>query len=153
MNEKLDVMRGGVELLDGIAFEARTGTGHALVLDASPEAGGQERGPRPIEIVLVALAGCTGMDVISILRKMHQDVTGYRIEVQGTRAAEHPRVFTVITVEHIVTGIGLAPEAVERAVKLSRDRYCSVGAMLDKAARVTHTWKVVQADAPASRVA
>jgi putative redox protein len=123
-------MTGAVSLLDGMALRADTGSGHTLTLDVSPAGGGQDRGPRPIELVLLGLAGCTAMDVISILRKMRQDVTDYRVTAEGERADEHPRVYTSIVVEHAVTGHDLDPALVRRAVDLSTTRYCPVEAML-----------------------
>ncbi|MDE3078115.1 MAG: OsmC family protein [Chloroflexota bacterium] len=134
-----------VEYQGGMVFRARSGSGHEVLMDAMPDVGGQERGARPTEMLLVGLGGCTGMDVISILRKMHQDVTGYRVEVSGTKADEHPRVFTEVTVHHVVTGRNVSADAVERAVKLSWEKYCSVSAMLSKTAQVTHSWTVLAA--------
>jgi len=137
-------MEARVRFLEDMAFEAKTGTGHTLVMDAAPEVGGHNRGPRPMEMLLVGLGGCTGMDVVSILRKMRQPVTGYEVIVRGERAAEHPKVFTEIVVEHVVYGNGLAEEMVRRAVELSETRYCSASAMLSRAARVTHTYRIVE---------
>jgi putative redox protein len=85
------VLTASVELMGDMAFQAGTGSGHSPALDAAPEAGGTECGPRPMEMLLVGLGGCTGMDVISILRKMRQDVTGYEVRVRGERASEHPK--------------------------------------------------------------
>jgi putative redox protein len=136
-----------VEFAGEMRFVATSATGHQMTLDASPEGGGHDAGPIPIELVLMGLGGCTAMDVLGILRKMRQDVTAYRIEIHGTRREEHPKVFTDVSVEHIVTGHHLSPEAVEKAVKLSWEKYCSVGAMLDKSAAMTHTWRVLQAPA------
>jgi len=98
-----------------------------------------------MELVLMALAGCTGMDVISILRKKRQDVTGYEINVRGVRAETHPMVYTHITVEHVVTGHRVDPAAVARAVELSETKYCSVSGMLRKAAQIESTYRVVEA--------
>ena len=128
-------------------FVATSATGHSMTLDASPEGGGHDAGPMPIELVLMGLGGCTAMDVLGILRKMRQDVTDYRIEVHGARRDEHPKVFTEVAVEHVVTGHQVSPEAVEKAVKLSWEKYCSVGAMLGSTATMTHTWRVVEAPA------
>jgi putative redox protein len=138
-----ETMTATVELLDGMAFRATAGSGHALVLDAAPDVGGRERGPRPLELLLLGLGGCTGMDVISILRKMRQDVTGYQIRVRGERAADHPKIFTVIVVEHVVRGRGLSLEAVARAVQLSPTRYCSAAAMLGRVAHIQERYRVV----------
>lgn len=141
MSSQLD---GTVQLVDEMRFVATSATGHEFTLDASPEGGGHDAGPMPIELVLMGLGGCTAMDVLGILRKMRQDVTDYRVEVHGTRRDEHPKVFTEVSVEHIVTGRGVSLEAVEKAVKLSWEKYCSVGAMVEKTATMTHTWRVVQ---------
>lgn len=130
-----------------MSFRGRSGTGHELILDAPDDVGGENRGPRPVELVLLALAGCTGMDVISILRKMRQDVTGYEVQVRGDeRAPEHPKVFTKVTVEHIVRGRALAEASVARAVELSATRYCPVSAMLGASAQVTHTYRIEEAE-------
>jgi putative redox protein len=137
------VLTATVELMDGMAFQADTGSGHSLALDAAPEVGGEDCGPRPMEMLLVGLGGCTGMDIISILRKMRQDVTGYEIRLRGERATDHPKVFIAIFVEHVVTGRSVSPEAVQRAVELSAGRYCSAGAMLGKVARITETYRIV----------
>jgi len=131
-----------VELVDGMAFRATTPSGHALDLDSSPDVGGQERGPRPMELLLASLGACTGMDVISILRKMRQEVTTYAVRVGGTRASEHPRVFTSLRVEHEVSGRGLKLERVRHAVELSAREYCPAMAMLSRATRVEVIFRV-----------
>lgn len=142
----MDTPYSATATLDGgAAFRVRMSSGHEIVLDSSPENGGEERGARPMEMVLTALAGCTGMDVISMLRKMRQDVTGYAVHVVGAeRAADYPRIFTRITVEHVVRGRGLNAADVARAVELSATKYCPVSGMLDKAAEVTHTYRIVE---------
>jgi putative redox protein len=138
-----ETLSARVDLLDGMAFRATTGTGHAVVMDAAPEVGGGDAGPRPMEMLLVGLGGCTGMDVISILRKMRQDVTGYQIWLGGERATDHPKIFTSISVEHVVRGRGLSPDAVKHAVELSATRYSSAAAMLNRAARIEETYRIV----------
>jgi putative redox protein len=138
-----ETLLASVDLLDGMAFRATSGTQHELIMDAAPEVGGSDGGPRPMEMLLIGLGGCTGMDVISILRKMHQDVTGYQIRVRGDRAVDHPRIFTAIGVEHVVRGRGLSAEAVRRAVELSATRYCSAAAMLGRVARIEETYRIV----------
>ena len=137
------ILESEVELVGGMAFRARSGSGYDVLLDASREAGGAGSGMRPIELVLLGLGGCTGMDVIGILRKMRQEVTDYRIRVRGVRRSEHPMVFTAISVEHVVTGRNLHPDAVRRAVELSARRYCSVSAMLEAAVPIGITYRVV----------
>ena len=127
----------------GMRFEAEAGSGHRLVMDtADVEEGGQNAGFSPMELPLVALAGCMGMDIVSILRKQRQDLTGYTIGVRGVRAETHPMVFVQIEVEHTFTGRGLKREAVERALVLSETKYCSVSAMLGKTASITHTIRI-----------
>ena len=138
-----ETLSASVDLLDGMAFRATTGTGHEVVMDAAPEVGGGDAGPRPMEMLLVGLGGCTGMDVISILRKMHQHVSGYQIRLSGERATDHPKIFTRINVEHVVRGRDLSADAVKRAVELSATRYCSAAAMLNRAARVEETYRVI----------
>ena len=126
-------------------FDAEAGSGHHVTLDAAEHGGGQNEGFRPMELLLVGLAGCTGMDVISILRKKRQDMTGYEVHVWGVRAEEHRMVFVEITVEHVLTGHQIQPEAVARAIELSKERYCGAGAMLGKVAHLTHTYRIVAA--------
>jgi len=143
-----ETMTVQAKLETGMCFDVEAGSGHHVTLDAAEHAGGHNAGFRPLEMLLVGLAGCTGMDVIGILRKKRQQVTGYEVHVQGVRAEEHPMVFVEITVEHIVTGYKVQPEAVARAIELSRTRYCGAGAMLGKVAHLTHTFRVVEAERP-----
>jgi len=136
-----------------MAFRAISGSGHALVLDAAPEVGGTNRGVRPMELLLLGLGGCTGMDVISILRKKRQEVTGYEVRVHAERAAEHPKVFTAITVEHVVRGRNLSAEAVRRAVELSATKYCPASAMLGRVAPIEERYRLVDEATGAETVA
>lgn len=133
-----------VRLLEGMAFEGDLSSGHRLVIDAAPEAGGQGEGPRPLDLLLVALGGCTGMDVISILRKKRLHVTGYEVVVRAERAEEHPRVYTSIQVEHIVRGKDIPPDAVARAIQLSEEKYCPAHAMLRLGTNITSAYRVVE---------
>lgn len=128
----------------GLRFDVQTGSGHQLQVD-----GEMQMGPSPMDLVLVGLAGCTGIDVVTILKKMRQEVTDLTIRVAGERAEDAPNVYTEIAVEYLVTGRGLDANAVERAVDLSETKYCSVGAMLDKTARITHTITLKEATSPA----
>jgi putative redox protein len=123
-----------------ILFDVTAGSGQTLRLDASDDHTAQS----PMEAVLSALAGCTGADVISMLRKGRQDVTDYRIEVRAVRAEDHPRVYTEVDVVHVVTGHGLRESAVHRAVELSSTKYCSVSAMLGWGAAMTHRYEIVE---------
>lgn len=132
-------------LVGPMRFDAESGSGNSVVMDVGEQGGGQNAGPSPMELLLVALAGCTGMDVISILRKKRQDVTGYTVSVRGVRREEHPQTYAAITVEHVVSGQGVSPDAVRRAIELSETKYCSVGATLGMAATITHTFRVEEA--------
>ncbi|HLZ09383.1 MAG TPA: OsmC family protein [Chloroflexota bacterium] len=138
-----ELMEGKVEWREGMTFAATSGSGHSITLDAAPLAGGEERGPQPMELLLLGLGGCTGMDVVSILRKMRQDVTGYEVQVRGERAADHPKVFTHITVEHVIRGRNLSAEAIRRAVELSATRYCSAAAMLGTVAKIEESYRMI----------
>lgn len=122
----------------GMRFDGTNPDGLHVVMDAHPEHGGTAGGPSPMETLLLALAGCTGMDVIPILRKMRAPVDRFTIEVTAERAGTHPRVLTAIHLRYIAAGTGLRLEQVEKAVALSQDKYCSVSAMLRKAAPVTY---------------
>ncbi len=134
------------QLAGGMRFEVEVGSGHQVTLDADADDGGRNAGPRPMEIVLVGLAGCVGMTALAILRKKRQDVTGYELRLQGTQAAEHPHVFLQIAVEHIITGRNVDPVAVARAIELTETRYCPVSAMLGKTATIKHNFHIVAAE-------
>ena len=122
-------------------FVARTGSGHNLILDDA--AGGS--GPKPIELVAVGLAGCTAFDVITVLRqKYHQKVTGYQVHVEADQAERPPQVFTAVRIHHVVTGIGIDEEALVEAIRLSEEKYCSVGAMVQKSATFQTTHEIVE---------
>ncbi|MBI4318511.1 MAG: OsmC family protein [Chloroflexi bacterium] len=136
-------MEARLSLKEGMRFVGTVPSGHTLVLDAAQESGGTDAGPRPMELLLLALGTCTGMDVISILHKKRQKVTGYEIVVRAERAADYPRIYTSMTVEHIVRGKRISPEAVRRAIELSDEKYCSVGAMLRQSAALTSTFRIV----------
>ena len=136
-----------VRYAGGMKFEAESGSGHRMTLDTSIEGGGRNEGFSPMELPIIALAGCMGMDVVSILRKQRQELTGYDIAARGIRAEEDPQVFVTIVVEHTFTGHGLKQEAIERAIELSRTKYCSVSAMLAKTAEITHVIRIREAEA------
>jgi putative redox protein len=120
--------------------------GYTLPLDGNSTAGGEEQGFAPFELLALGIAGCTGMDVISILQKKRQDVTHYEVRVHGDRAEEHPKVFTHIEVEYVVTGHNIDPEAVARAVQLSEDKYCGAEAMFRKVVPIEHRITIVEAE-------
>ena len=123
-------------------FEGTASSGHTLILDSAPEHGGQNAGFRPMELLLVGLAGCTAMDVISILNKKRVEVTGFEVNVRGERAETHPRVYTRIHVEYVVRGPEIPPQAVERAIQLSEEKYCSASAMLGEVAEITSSYRI-----------
>lgn len=129
----------------GMKFSARSGSGHELTMDTGLDDGGENAGFSPMEVPLVALLGCTGMDVVSVLRKMRQDMTDYTMSSHGVRAETHPKVFVAIDVEHIITGNSLSADSVRRAVELSATRYCSVGGMLKWTATITHKITIIDA--------
>ena len=129
---------------DGMSFIAETGSGHLVAMDGAPEAGGRNLAPRPMELLLAGAGGCTSFDVIMILRKGRQDIADCEVKISADRAAEDPKVFTRIAMHFIVKGRGLRPEAVERAIKLSAEKYCSASIMLGKTAEMSHTWEIVE---------
>ena len=133
-----------VNLIADMQFEGRSGSGHQLVMDADDGFGGHNKGFRPMELLLVGFGGCTGMDVISILRKKRQDVAGLEMNIRGERAESHPHIYTTVHIEYVVRGKGVQKEAVERAISLSLDKYCSVGATLAKASRITHSYRIME---------
>lgn len=122
-------------------FAAQTGSGHHLLLDDA--AGGT--GAKPVELVAVALAGCTAFDVVTILRqKYHQKLTGYEVQVEAEQAERPPQVFTEVRIRHVVTGFGIDPAALENAIRLSEEKYCAVGAMVQKSATLHTTYEIRQ---------
>ena len=112
-------------------------------MDGSPEIGGENLGARPMQMILMALGGCTSMDMLSILKKMREDVKGYKVNVEAERATEHPMVFTKIHIHYILEG-NLKKENVEKAIALSMDKYCSVTHMLNKTADITHSYEILK---------
>ncbi|GAB6182328.1 OsmC family protein [Thermodesulfovibrio hydrogeniphilus] len=135
-----------VKWAGGMQFVGQSGTGHAIVMDAHPDFGGENSGMRPMELLLVGLGGCSGMDIVSILKKKKQDVRGVEINVQGKQADEYPKRYTEIEIEFIVTGKNLSEDAVKRAIELSMEKYCSVKATLEHSAKVSFSYKIVNLD-------
>jgi len=128
----------------GMSFVAETGSGHALVMDGAPETGGRNLGPRPMEMVLLGAGGCTASDVVVILSRSGQDVRGCDVQLRAERAEADPKVFTRIHFHFVVRGRALKPNVVERAIRLSHDKYCSASIMLGKTAVLTHDWEIVE---------
>ena len=128
--------------IEGMTFAALAESGHWTVMDSDAELGGRAGATKPLELVLMGLAGCTGMDVVSILKKMRVDYQNLTIDVEAERAGEHPKVFTAITVVYRFRGQNLDTAKLQRAVDLSAEKYCAVSAMLGKTAQITHRIEV-----------
>lgn len=137
-------MKSRIRLVDNMQFIGTADSGHAVVMDAPPSSGGNNTGPKPSELLLMSFGGCSGMDVISILRKKKQDVTNFEINVNGETPETHPRSFTDIHIEYIVTGRDISEEAVQHAIELSLGKYCMVGTTIGKGAKITHSFKIIQ---------
>ena len=129
---------------DGMSFVAETGSGHAFVMDGAPDGGGHNLGPRPMETVLAGTGGCTAYDVVLILKKSGQNVSGCEVRLTSERAPSDPKVFTKIHMHFIVRGKELKPSTVESAIKLSHNKYCSASIMLGKTATITHDYEIIE---------
>lgn len=142
-------MSVSVAFQGGMAFAGRGPSGHPIPMDAAADLGGADQGPRPMELLLAALGGCSGIDVVLILRKMRADIGGLEIRLHATRRDEHPRIFTAIEVEYVFRGRELAAkrDRLETAVRLSQEKYCSVAGMLDKAAELRYRITLEESDA------
>ncbi len=140
-------MKATVKLLEGVSFSGVSGSGHSVVMDGSPDFGGQNRGMRPMEMLLLGLGGCSAFDVVHILRKGRQDVAGCTVEIEARRAESDPKVFTRIHLHFLVRGRELSEARVKRAIELSAQKYCSASIMLAKTAEITHDYTVEQVDA------
>ena len=127
-----------------MTFTGEAESGFTIPLGTDPAVGGDNDGLRPLELLAIGLAGCTAMDVISILQKKRQDVTDFEVKVHAERAAEHPKVFTHIMVEYLITGREVEPAAVERAIELSETKYCPAQAMLAKACTIEHKYTLIE---------
>ncbi len=131
-----------VRWIDGFRFVATDSEGHSIALDASKQSGGEGSGFSPVQLLLIALGGCTGMDVVHIMRKQRQEVNGLEVLVYGERAKEPPKVFNNIRVEYKINGKNLREDAVKRAIQLSEDTYCSVGATLRTKAKIKSNYVI-----------
>ncbi len=131
----------------GMGFVAETGSGHFLTMDGAPDGGGRNLAPRPMETVLAGTGGCTAYDVVLILKRGRHDVTGCQVKLTSERAATDPKVFTKIHMHFVVSGRGVPAAAVERAIALSHERYCSASIMLGKTAAVTTRFELVESGA------
>jgi putative redox protein len=126
-----------------MVFESKTESGHSVVMDAKPEVGGEDKGPRPMEVLMVSLGGCTAMDVVSILKKMRVDLESMTVNIHSEQASEHPKIFTRIDIEYNFTGRNITEENVKKAIELSQEKYCSVSAMLKEKAKITYKWNII----------
>jgi putative redox protein len=138
-------MKAKINWINGRAFLGESGSGHSIVMDGAPEAGGRNIGVRPMEMLLLGLGGCTAFDVVMILEKSREKVTGCEVELDAERASEDPKVFTHVKMIYTVTGKDLKPASVERAIKLSAEKYCSASKMFEFTAKIEHEWKIIEA--------
>ena len=136
-------MKARARWVEGMAFMGEAGSGHAVMMDGAPDYGGRNIGIRPMEMLLIGLAGCTGFDVVQILKKGRETVTGCEVEVEAERATEDPKVFTKIHIAYRITGRGLSQAKAERAVTLSKEKYCSASIMLGATAEMSASLEVV----------
>ena len=137
-------MKAKVTWINGRAFLGESGSGHAVVMDGASEAGGRNIGVRPMEMMLLGLGGCTAFDVVMILEKAREKITGCEVALEAERASEDPKVFTAVKFIYTLTGKNLKPAIVERAINLSAEKYCSASKMFEKTAKLTHEWHIVE---------
>jgi len=127
---------------DKFLFQAETESGRQIWMDTKSEAGGEDKGPSPMELLLMALGGCTAMDVVLILKKKKADLKHFAIEVEGEKASQHPKYYTKINLNYIFEGKSLKEEDIRQAIELSMDKYCSVSAMLKEKAEISYRWDI-----------
>ena len=140
-------MQTSVHWLENVAFEAKTQSGHSLIMDGSAEYGGENRIPRPMELLLTGLGGCASFDIVTILKKARQDITDVRCELKAERADTIPAVFTKIHLHFVVTGKAIKDKQVAKAVELSAEKYCSASKMLsDGGVEITHDYEIIEAE-------
>ena len=137
-------MKARVKWVEQASFLGETESNHAVLMDGPPTAGGRNLGPRPMEMLLIGTGGCTAFDVVSILKKSRQAISDCYVELDAERAETDPKVFTKIHMHFVVTGKDIKPEAVEKAIRLSAEKYCSASIMLGQTAAITHDFEVVQ---------
>ncbi|MBL0010984.1 MAG: OsmC family protein [Nitrosomonas sp.] len=136
-------MKTRIKWKGNVSFLGESGSGHSVLMDGAPEAGGQNLGPRPMEMLLMGLGGCSTFDVVLILKKSRQDITDCVVEIEAERAAVDPKVFIHIHLHFIITGKNLSPLQVERAINLSSEKYCSASIMLKQAVKITHDFEII----------
>jgi putative redox protein len=139
-------VKSTLKWLDGVKFEATSGSGHSVIMDGAPDAGGENAGSRPMELILMGLSGCSTFDVIQVLKKSRANFDDVHVNVSAERANETPAVFTAIHLEFIVTGTDLNEKLIRRAIKLSAEKYCSASIMLERGGvDITHSLTLVEA--------
>ncbi len=136
-------MKSRIKWLDHMTFVGESPSGHSVVMDGAPEAGGRDLGVRPMEMLILGLGGCTSFDVVSILQKSRQALVECEVEIEAERASEIPKVFTRIHLHFIVKGNQLDAKKVAKAIELSAEKYCSASRMLEKTAEITHDFEIV----------
>ena len=137
-------MNISVKWIDGMLMVGKSDSGHAIVMDGPPEIGGENLGVRPMEMLLLGMAGCTMIDVVTTLKKMRENLVHCETQVSADRADEYPKVFTNIHVHFILRGKQLNPSKVDKAIKLSAEKYCSASIMLGKTAVITHDFEIIE---------
>ena len=137
-------MNISVKWIDGMLMVGKSDSGHAVVMDGPPEIGGENLGVRPMEMLLLGMAGCTMIDVVSTLKKMREDVVDCQTQVSADRSEEYPKVFTNINVHFVLRGKQLNPSKVDKAIKLSAEKYCSASIMIGKTAVITHDFEIIE---------
>jgi len=136
-------MKARIKWVQDVMFVGESGSGHSVVMDGAPEAGGRNLGVRPMEMLLLGLGGCSAFDVVMILKRGRQQVEDCVVELQAERADTDPKVFTKVNLNYLITGKALDRNKVERAVQLSAEKYCSASAMFAKTAEITHTIEII----------
>ena len=140
-------MQTSVHWLENVAFEAKSDSGHSIIMDGSPEYGGENRGPRPMELILMGLGGCASFDIVTILKKSRQEVTHVECQLTAERADSIPAVFTKIHLHFVVKGKAVKEKQVAKAVELSAEKYCSASKMLsDGGVEISHDFKIIEQD-------
>lgn len=135
-------MKARIKWVENVCFVGESGSGHTIVMDGAPEGGGRNIGMRPMETVLIGTGGCTAYDVVHILKKGRAAIVDCVVEIEAERATQDPQVFTKIHFHFVVSGNGLKPQQVERAIHLSAEKYCSASIMLAKTAQITHDYEI-----------
>ena len=137
-------MKANIKWTGGVCFVATADSGHSVTMDGAPEHGGENKGSRPMELVLIGTGGCTAFDVVHILRKSRQEISDCQVKMEAERASADPKVFTRIHMHFVVSGKKLDPKKIEHAIELSATKYCSASIMLAKTAKITHDFEIIE---------